>query len=109
MSTNPNSQRSAATAVAELLTENPELPLIDWTISGSGHLSGVAVNEHADMRAMVDRYAVALGGQPSEFRYTSTDGRAMFSSTLFVSWRDVRLSAKGVCLAAALAPLVVAA
>lgn len=109
MNTHPNPQRSAATALAELLTENPALPLIDWTITDRGELSGVAVNETVDMRAMVDRYALVLGGQPSEFRYAGVDGRAMFSSTLHVSWRDVRVIVKGVCLASALAPMAVAA
>jgi hypothetical protein len=102
----PNqSQSSAAAALVQLLTENPGLPVINWSVNGAGKLRGSVFNPDADMRAMVGRYAAALGGTPEEGGYDD-NGRAMASVRLTVSWRDVTIDVEGFCLAEALGQVV---
>ncbi|MEU0133359.1 hypothetical protein ABZ172_04860 [Streptomyces sp. NPDC006296] len=98
----PQPQVGAASALVQLLTENPDLPMLDWSLPGDagGALEGIVVNGGVDMRPVVDAYAVALGGVVSEFEFVGSVGR-MYSATLFVTWRDVRVRVKGICSAAA--------
>ena len=98
-------QNGAATALVQLLTENPSLPVIDWRIDAAGVLRGVAHNDTVDMRAVVARYAAALGGEPSELCYQH-DGRELASVQLTAVWRDVTIKVTGYCLAESLGQVV---
>jgi len=98
-------QNGAATALVQLLTENPSLPVIDWRIDAAGVLRGVAHNDDVDMRAVVARYAAALGGEPSELCYQH-GGRELASVQLAVVWRDVLIEVTGYCLAESLGQVV---
>ncbi|MGW1546651.1 hypothetical protein [Streptomyces sp. NPDC002346] len=97
----PIPQLGAATALVQLLSENSHLPLVDWSLpEDGGSLSGLVVNAGVDMRPVVDQYAAVLGGEVREFEYVGSAGR-MYSASLFVTWRDVRIQVKGICAASA--------
>ena len=97
----PSPQLGAATALVQLLSENPHLPMLDWTLpEDGGPLAGVVVNAGVDMRPVVDQYAAVLGGEVREFEFVGSAGR-MYSASLYVTWRDVRIQVKGICAAAA--------
>ncbi|MFF0426881.1 hypothetical protein ACFYUJ_21015 [Streptomyces sp. NPDC004520] len=85
----PMPQLGAAMALTQLLRENEHLPLLDWTVTVQGELSGQIANEYVDMRAVIGKYAERLGGQPHESRYPHHDGTPMYTATLATTWRDV--------------------
>ncbi|MET9953544.1 hypothetical protein ACFY7C_37235 [Streptomyces sp. NPDC012769] len=91
MNHNPISipQLGAALALEQLLRESEHLPLIDWTVTAEGALTGRVANERVDMRAVIDEYAEVLGGLPRETRYAHRDGTPMYMATLATTWRDV--------------------
>ncbi|MEU3219985.1 hypothetical protein [Streptomyces sp. NPDC006971] len=108
MNNNPIPQLGAATALVQLLSENPHLPLLDWTLpEDGGPLSGVVVNPGVDMRPVVGAYAEVLGGEVRELEFVGSAG-LMYSASLFVTWRDVRIQVKGICAAAVHAMAVAA-
>ncbi|MEU0372388.1 hypothetical protein ABZ070_19380 [Streptomyces sp. NPDC006283] len=109
MNTKPIPQVAPATALVQLLKENPHLPLLDWELSNSGCLSGYTVNDDVDMRPVIGAYADVLGGEPTEFVFQASDGVRKYSATLTVTWRDVTVSVKGICRASSVAGLAVAA
>ncbi|MER6607321.1 hypothetical protein ABT282_15765 [Streptomyces sp. NPDC000927] len=98
---NPIPQLGAATALVQLLTENPHLPLLDWSLpEDGGPLMGVVVNASVDMRPVIDAYAAVLGGRVRELEFVGSAGGRMYSASLYVTWRDVRIQVKGICSAA---------
>ncbi|MEV6102673.1 hypothetical protein [Nocardia sp. NPDC051981] len=108
MNNKPIPQLGAATALVQLLAENPHLPLLDWTLpEGGGPLMGVVVNAGVDMRPVVGAYAEVLGGEVRELEFVGASGR-MYSASLYVTWRDVRIQVKGICSAATRAMAVAA-
>lgn len=97
----PIPQLGAATALVQLLSENSHLPLVDWSLpDNGGPLTGIVINDRVDMRPIIAAYAEVLGGEVSEFEFDGTAGR-MYSASLFVLWRDVRIQVKGICSASA--------
>ncbi|MFF4662002.1 hypothetical protein [Streptomyces sp. NPDC001282] len=108
MNNNPIPQLGAATALVQLLTENPHLPLLDWTLpEDGGPLVGVIVNPSVDMRPVVGAYAEVLGGEVRELEFVGSEGR-MYSASLYVTWRDARIQVKGICSATTRAMAVAA-
>lgn len=89
MANKPSPQRTSATALAQLLIENPDLPEINWTLRASGHLTGVLYTDGGD--AVIDAYKRVLGGTPSRSGFTFKGTREV-SHYLYVTWRDVELS-----------------
>lgn len=75
---------SAASALVELLTAHPELPLAVWTIDGSHNLKGTY--DGPALRVMAD-YAKALGGTPFPPSWQPRSGRV--AQVLVASWRHV--------------------
>ncbi|MEV6046070.1 hypothetical protein [Streptomyces xanthochromogenes] len=103
MTTNSNLQIAPATALVQLLTEFPDLPVIDWSLTTDGHLSGQVVNDEVDMRPVIDAFVKALNTPASEHWYTSPrDDRDRYSSTVYATWREVNVTVYGNCLASAL-------
>ncbi|MEU9760237.1 hypothetical protein AB0D98_10815 [Streptomyces sp. NPDC047987] len=101
MNNKPIPQLGAATALVQLLTENPHLPVLDWSLpEDGGPLTGVVLNPAVDMRPVIDAYAAVLGGVVRELEFVGSAGR-MYSASLYVTWRDVRIHVKGICAAAA--------
>lgn len=82
-----STQLSAATALVQLLTEHPEIPVAGWSIGSiiptlSGHLYGGMPELAA--------YAYVLGGSVRAATDTYTlRGRQMRRHTLSSVWRDV--------------------
>lgn len=102
MTTNSNRQIAPATALVQLLTEFPDLPVIDWSLTFDGHLSGQVVNDEVDMGPVIDQYSTALNTPASEHWYTSPrDDRERYSSTVYATWREVNVTVYGNCLASA--------
>lgn len=87
MGSNSSSQLSAATALAELLKEHPDLPQAGWTIGTiipdlHGHLYG----EMPELAA----YADLLGGSVRAAEKTfELRGQQVRSHVLTSVWRDV--------------------
>jgi hypothetical protein len=104
---NPNPQRGPATALAQLLAENPALPPIRWALDADGHLSGSAMCLAVDARPVMAAYAAVLGGTPDEHWHAQPGKAPSFSSWLFTTWRDVPVSVTVGC-SAELAPAVAA-
>jgi hypothetical protein len=89
-----STQISAATTLVQLLTENPELPRLRWTINPDGWFCGSLYEDHVDARTAMAQFAAVLGGEPNGFRRPSEDGESgseRFSTVLTVTWRDVRV------------------
>lgn len=88
MGSNSTSQLSAATALAELLAEHPELPVAGWSIGSVipdllGHLYGSDMSELA-------AYADVLGGSVRTAQNTyELRGRQVRRHVLVTVWRDV--------------------
>lgn len=88
-----------ATALVQLIAENPNLPVVDWSITETGsRLDGFTLNDDVDMLPVLEQFAQVLGGTVSEFEWESERGR-MYSATLNVMWRDAYITVKGICLA----------
>jgi hypothetical protein len=95
-----NPQITPAKVLVRLLTEFPSLPVIDWSLTVKGHLSGQVVNDEVDMGPVVAKYAAALGTPVSEHWYTSPrDDRDRYSATVYATWHEVNVSVHGICLA----------
>ncbi|NUS76733.1 MAG: hypothetical protein HOV70_11105 [Streptomyces sp.] len=81
----PIPQLGAATALVQLLSENPSLPMATWSIGEHalhGHL-------HEGGFGALGRYAGVLGGSIRPVADFPLDGRAMRSHYLYATWRDV--------------------
>lgn len=101
-------QLSAATALAQLLTEHPELPVLHWTVGASGWWSGSKYNDF-DARAAMAAFVAVVGGKPFEMRRPAEDGEPgaeTFSTILNARWRDVGLYLSMGCDAALVAEAV---
>ncbi|MFD5938316.1 hypothetical protein [Streptomyces griseus] len=106
----PIPQLGAATALVQLLIENPHLPLLDWSIAdGTGPLSGTCLNDGVDMGPVIAAYAEVLGGEVREIEFTGSSGARMYSASVFTTWRDVRVVVRGVCAASVHSTVAVAA
>lgn len=96
---------SAATALAQLLTEHPELPLLHWTVAPSGWWSGSKYNGF-DARAAMAAFVAVVGGTPHEMRRPAREGEPgeeTFATVLNARWRDVDLYLSMGCDAALVA------
>lgn len=82
-----NAQISAMTALAELLREHPELPLLDWSVSASGFLHGSWTSDE-NVRPLIEAYVAALGGEPTDYTFSRSGGRRQ-GFGLRTVWRDV--------------------
>lgn len=95
MAHEPSPQTAPATALAQLLTENPQLPPLDWSLSKDGRLHGY-ISGPGDLSAVFDAYERVLGGGRGavgfEFRGTRQIGHY-----LHTTWRDVPLSVDVIC------------
>ncbi|WP_326768586.1 hypothetical protein OG978_32345 [Streptomyces sp. NBC_01591] len=97
MNNKPSPQLGAATALVQLLSENPHLPMLDWTLpEGGAPLMGAIVDAGVDMRPVVAAYAEVLGGTIRELEFIGSAG-LMYSASLYVTWRDVRIQVKAIC------------
>lgn len=92
MSSHPIEQVGPALALAQLLTEHPELHKLRWSLSPDGHLSGSHMTMAEDPRPAMAAYTAALGGTAMEFWPMDASEHQMFSIYLPVTWRDVELS-----------------
>lgn len=102
---NSTSQLSAATALAQLLTEHPELPVLSWTVNPTGWWAG-AKYDGFDARAAMAAFVAVVGGEPYEMRRPATEdepGEERFSTILNARWRDVGLYLSMGCDAALVA------
>ncbi|KPL29096.1 hypothetical protein JI76_28685 [Streptomyces anulatus] len=100
MKQNPIPQLGAATALVQLLSENPRLPLLDWSIADDAlPLSGTCLNDGVDMGPVIAAYAEVLGGTVREIEFVSADGARMYSASVAATWRDVRVIVRGTCAA----------
>jgi hypothetical protein len=85
--TSNSTQLSAATALAQLLTEHPELPTAAWSIGS------VIPDLHGSVYDGIDSiaaYADVLGGSISAAQETFTlRGRQVRRHVLSTVWRDV--------------------
>ncbi|MFI0236382.1 hypothetical protein [Streptomyces sp. NPDC016845] len=87
MGSNSTSQLSAATALAQLLAEYPELPTAEWRIGSIiPTLEAFLFGDMSELAA----YAEVLGGsvRAAESTYTLYD-REMRRHVLTTVWRDV--------------------
>ncbi|MFF7879159.1 hypothetical protein ACFZDM_33600 [Streptomyces californicus] len=106
----PIPQLGAATALVQLLTENPHLPLVDWSIAeGVLPLSGICLNDGVDMGPVIAAYAEVLGGTVREIEFVSSGGVRMYSASVSATWRDVRVIVRGTCAASVHSGAAVAA
>ncbi|MGW4040428.1 hypothetical protein ACWEIM_29830 [Streptomyces sp. NPDC004778] len=106
----PSPQLGAATALVQLLSENPNLPFLDWSIAdGAAPLSGSCLNDDVDMGPVIAAYAEVLGGEVREIEFTGSSGARMYSASVFTTWRDVRVVVRGVCAASVHNTVAVAA
>lgn len=103
MSTKRSSQRGPAVALAQLLSEHPELPAIRWELAADGHLSGLSMYMETDIRPVAAAYAAVLGGVPDVRWHEDTE---LCTAWLWTTWRDVPVSIMLGC-AAEFAPGVV--
>jgi hypothetical protein len=83
-----NPQHGPALALAQLLTEFPELPTLRWGIGPDGHLSGAAF-ELDDLQAAVTAFTTVLGGKASPSMHEK-DGVSWMSVSFWPVWRDVQ-------------------
>ncbi|MEC3993957.1 hypothetical protein VSR01_10550 [Actinacidiphila sp. DG2A-62] len=99
MNTNRSPQTGPATALAQLLSEHPELPPIRWSLCPDGLLMGSAMRLETDARPVMAEFVAVLGGAPVEATSSSVQGDLIFSSWLHTTWRDVPLSVTLGCAA----------
>ncbi len=90
LKTNPIPQLAPATALVQLLTEHPELPATEWSMSSVvPELRGFVYG--AGMEAL-SLYASVLGGSIQAAKNTYEDrGRQVRAHRLSSVWRDVRV------------------
>ncbi|MFC8862704.1 hypothetical protein [[Kitasatospora] papulosa] len=97
----PHPQLGAATALVQLLSENPHLPMLDWSVpDGDGPLVGQVINDGVDMEPLIAAYEQVLGGRVSDFTYRRSDGEQRYSASLYATWRDIQILVRGTCSAA---------
>ncbi|NEB83931.1 hypothetical protein G3I43_07025 [Streptomyces anulatus] len=75
----------AATALVQLLSENPSLPMASWSVGEfilHGHLHGAGFEE-------LGRFAGVLGGSIRPERDYLFDGRMVRTHRLSSVWRDI--------------------
>lgn len=106
MKPNPSPQTGPATALAQLLTEHPELQRIRWSLEQDGMLLGTAMYLDVDVRPVMAAFAEVLGGTPYESTFTQDEDGERFSSYLSTVWRDVLLSVTLGCPAELVAPVL---
>lgn len=101
MKQNPIPQLGAATALVQLLSENPHLPFASWSVGEfalHGHL-------HAGGFGALGRYAGVLGGS---IRPLGSDypcgGRVVRTHRLVAMWRDIPVHVDVVLPVAAIDP-----
>jgi hypothetical protein len=106
-SSQTQTQLSAATALLQLLTEHPELPVLGWTINPTGWWSGAKYDDAGfDARAAMAAFVAVVGGEPHEMRRPADEneaGEERFATVLNARWRDVDLYLSMGCDAALLA------
>lgn len=90
MSSIPNPQHGPALALAELITEHPELPRLTWSMTSCGHLSGSKF-DLPDVDAAARLFVAVLGGTPLVSRHVSARGVPQVSFRLWPVWRDVQV------------------
>ena len=103
MTTSSQTQSSAALALAQLLTEHPELAPANWQLHRDGVLSGT-VAVHADsgeLHAAMEAYAAVLGGTVHEQHFQSREAGPSQSVSLHATWRDVQVAVWGSCVVSA--------
>jgi hypothetical protein len=102
----PSPQHAPAVALLELITEHPELRA-SWRLASDGFLMGDIRVTH-DGRAVMDRFVAVLGGTPAESEYAAPNDShdRMWSSWLYTTWRDVKLSVTVMCPAESVVPAV---
>jgi hypothetical protein len=99
----PNPQAGPALALAQLLTEHPELPRLNWSITKDGHLSGSSFRDDEDVRPVIAAHQHVMGGRVGELRYVPKDtGAEAYTSYLMATWRDVRFHLSVGCPVSAL-------
>lgn len=97
MNPQPSPQTGPATALAQLLAENPDLPHIDWSLSKDGQLHGY-ISGPADTVAVFTAYERVLGGGSGAVGYEFR-GAQRVHHYLHTTWRDVALSIDVICTA----------
>lgn len=89
MTSIPNRQLTSATALAQLLTDHPELPALDWTINKRGVLTGSQFGVE-DLPSLTEEITGVLGGTSHESWFTSgKDGLPHPVVHVDAVWRDV--------------------
>lgn len=87
-----NPQAGPARALLELLTEHPELPVMNWQILGNGALMGSLHGlGRADLDTEVAAWAEFLNTKASGVSYLFEQEMRSFRS-LYATWRDIGLS-----------------
>ncbi|MFE6866055.1 hypothetical protein ACFVFS_05825 [Kitasatospora sp. NPDC057692] len=82
-------QLSPALALVQLLSENPGLPAIHWSIRPDGILDGHLWD--TDTRATAELYRQILGITSAITMSYRHQGQLMVSEDMTVTWRDVRI------------------
>ncbi|MFC8424008.1 hypothetical protein ACFUN7_24540 [Streptomyces sp. NPDC057236] len=90
MKTNPIPQLAPATALVQLLTEHPNLPAAEWSMSSvTAELRGFVYGAGMEALAL---YADVLGGSIRAAKTTYEDrGQQVRAHRLSSVWRDVRV------------------
>lgn len=89
--TAPNPQLSAATALAQLLTEHPELPAATWSIGReTGTLRGTIHDDETPFESL-GAYAHVLDGSIRAGFAFEVHRQELRSHELRATWRDVRV------------------
>lgn len=89
MTSIPNRQLTSATALVQLLTDHPDLPLLDWTINKRGVLTGSQFGVE-DLSALTTEITDMLGGNSYESLFTSgKDNLPHPVVHIDAVWRDV--------------------
>lgn len=109
MASNPT-QLSAATALVQLLTEQPDLHKAAWRIPSDGPFAGTlrgSLTSDVDVRPAVAAWAYVLGATPREVPFAFEDVEQVEYS-LETVWRDVPVTLYLSCPLSALVERVAA-
>lgn len=90
MTTTRTPQAGPAMVLAQLLTEHPELPHLEWGLYPDGLLRGALFGD-TDVRGVLGAYQEVLGGTVHATRYEHA-GAVRYREYLTVTWRDVQLT-----------------
>ncbi|MFP8959995.1 hypothetical protein ACLIYP_05395 [Streptomyces nanhaiensis] len=102
-----NPQLAPATALVQLIQENPELPTATWTIDTElGSLHG---HLHTGGMEALSAYAAVVGGSVTPGRGWQLNGVVVRTHTLCAVWRDVSVRVAVVLPVSAAAGSAVAA